>query len=147
MTKIEIYTDGSCNQAEKKGGWAFLIMEDEQVKYKGSGREVDVTNNRCEMLAIINACELLDGREYFEVPHITVFSDSAYIVNAFSCEWISKWLANGWKTSEGTPVINKDLWETMIYYQQKYTLNFQYIKRRSNNHAKMVDDMAKEVTL
>lgn len=141
--RIEIYTDGSCNQSTKNGGWSFLILEEGDIKIKEAGKEEDVTNNQCEMIAVISACKFLDGREYFENPHITLYSDSAYVVNAFVNDWISKWLTNGWKNAEGSNVLNKELWETIIYYQQKYSINFQYIRRRSNHYAKMVDDLAK----
>jgi ribonuclease HI len=143
MVRIEIYTDGSCNQAKKIGGWAFVILEDGELKYKSSKILQDTTNNQCEMLAAINACEFLDSREFFEEPHITVYSDSAYMVNAFIKDWISNWLNNGWKTSLKEPVLNKELWESLIFFQKKYSINFEHIKRRSNRFSKLVDDMAK----
>lgn len=144
MVRVEIYTDGSCNQAQKIGGWAFVILEDGELKYKSSDVVNETTNNQCEMLAAINACEFLDGREFFEDPHVTIYSDSAYMVNAFIKDWISNWLNNGWKTSMKEPVLNKELWESLIFYQKKYNINFEHIKRRSNSFSKLVDDMAKK---
>ncbi len=147
MIRIEIYTDGSCNQAKKTGGSAFIILENGEVKHKNSQSFTETTNNQCEMLAVINACEFLDSREYFEEPHITVYSDSAYMVNAFLKDWISNWLKNGWKTSSKEPVLNRDLWESLIFYQKKYNINFEQIKRRSNKFSKIVDDDAKSAVI
>lgn len=143
MIRIEIYTDGSCNQTKKIGGWAFLVLEDGQLKFSGESSLEDTTSNQCEMIAAIKACELLSTREFFEDIHVTIYSDSAYMVNGFLKDWISKWLQNGWKNSEREPVVNKDLWESLIYYHKKYNINFEHIKRRSSLFSKMVDDKAK----
>lgn len=144
MIKIEIYTDGSCNQAAKTGGWSFLMLENDKVKKKKSGPEVDTTNNQCEMMAAIKAFDELDTLEFFEPISVTVFSDSAYLVNAFNKDWISGWMKNGWLNTYRKPVANKALWEILISFQQKYKAAFVQIPRRSNDFARQVDDMAKK---
>lgn len=144
MIEIEIYTDGSCNQIAKTGGWSFIMLEGGKVKLEKSGSEIDTTNNRCEMLAAIRAFDELETIEFFEPITITIYSDSAYLVNAFNQDWISGWLKNGWVNYSREPVANKELWESLIYFNKKYKSNFIHIKRRSNEIAKRVDDMAKK---
>lgn len=148
MIKIEIYTDGSCTQAKEKGeggpgGWSFLILENGTEKIKKSGSEKNTTNNKCELLGVIKALEELDAIDFFEDIEVTVISDSAYIVNAFADNWISKWNRNGWINSKKEPVANKDYWDKLIPLQKKYNVLMVRIKRRSNKHAIQVDNMAK----
>lgn len=143
MIKIEIYTDGSCNQKAKTGGWSYIMLENGTSKIEKSGSEIDTTNNKCEMLAVINAFEELDKIEFFESTTISVYSDSAYVVNAFNDDWISGWLRNGWLNSYKKPVLNKELWERLIYFYNKYKFNFIQIPRMSNEYAKRVDKMAR----
>lgn len=142
MINIEIYTDGSCTQQTGNGGWAYVILEDGELKFKGSAPEIETTNNKCEMLGIINALEFLSARVFFEPINVTVYSDSAYIVNGFLKDWISTWIKNGWVNTEKKPVANKEYWEALIYYQKKLKVNFINIRRRSNEYAEKVDDMA-----
>lgn len=144
MIKIEIYTDGACNQQEKTGGWSFIILEDNLEKIKRSDSEKDTTNNKMEMTAAIKAFEELDKIEFFDSISVTVFSDSAYLVNGFVQNWISSWMNNGWINSKREPVANKELWECLIEYQKKYKVDFIQIKRRSNQFAVQVDNMAKK---
>jgi ribonuclease HI len=144
MKKIEIYTDGSCNQEAKTGGWSFLMLEDGNIKIKKSGAEVETTNNQMEMMAAIKAFEELDGLKFSDKISVVIFSDSAYLVNAFNQDWISGWLKNGWLNASKKPVVNKEFWETLIVYQAKYRANFVQITRRSNAFAKQVDEMAKK---
>lgn len=141
--KIEIYTDGSCNQETHNGGWAFLVLENDKIKIEKSNEELSTTNNKCEMLAAINSFEELDKLKFIEPINVFLYSDSAYLVNAFNHDWISTWLINGWKNSSNEPVANKEYWEKLIFFQKKYKTNFVQIKRRSNPYAKKVDDMAR----
>lgn len=142
MINIEIYTDGSCTQQTGLGGWAYLILEDGEVKFENNGAEKETTNNKCEMLGIIEALDFLSTRVFFEPVSVTVYSDSAYIVNGFLKDWIGTWMKNGWVNTEKKPVANKELWEHLIFYQKKFNINFVNIKRRSNEYAEKVDDMA-----
>jgi len=147
MINIEIYTDGSCTQQTGDGGWAYLILEDGEIKFKANAPEEETTNNKCEMLGIINALEFLNTRVFFEETTVTVYSDSAYIVNGFVKDWITMWIKNGWVNSEKKPVANKELWEDLIYYQKKLKVNFVNIRRRSNQYAEKVDDMANQAKI
>ncbi len=144
MIEIEIYTDGSCNQAAKTGGWAYILLQDKIIKSKNSGSEIMTTNNKCEMLAVINAFVELDTMELPDLFTVSIYCDSAYVVNAFADNWIGLWMNNGWLTSDKKPVLNKDLWERLIYFIKKYKAAFVQIRRRSNDYAVQVDNMAKK---
>jgi len=146
MINIEIYTDGACSGNPGPGGWSFIMLENGDEKAIKSGLEKETTNNKCEMLAAIKAFEELDNIEFFQDITVSVISDSAYLVNAFNEDWISGWLKNGWLNSAKKPVLNKELWESLIYFQKKYKASFVKIKRRSNDLAIKVDNMAKNPT-
>lgn len=144
MVKIEIYTDGACSGNPGPGGWSFLMLEDGKEKIKKSGTEKETTNNKCEMLAAIKGLEELDNLEFFQETSVSVISDSAYLVNGFVEDWISGWIKNGWLNSEKKPVLNKELWESLILLQKKHKASFIKIKRRSNEFAIQVDNLAKK---
>lgn len=146
MINIEIYTDGACSGNPGPGGWSFIILENGEEKISKSGLEAETTNNKCEMLAAIKAFEELENIEFFQDISVSVISDSAYLVNAFIEDWISGWLNNGWVNSAKKPVLNKELWEVLIHFQKKYNASFVKIKRRSNDLAIKVDNMAKNPT-
>ena len=101
-----IYTDGSCLGNPGPGGWAAIVScKGEQRRL--SGGEARTTNNRMELLGVINGLESLRG------PHIvTIKSDSQYIVNAFNNGWLTSWKKNGWKRTGGE-VKNLDLWQKL----------------------------------
>jgi ribonuclease HI len=147
MIKIEVYTDGSCSGNPGPGGWSFVMLENELEKKRVSGSEVETTNNQMEMMAAIKAFEELEKTEFSEQISVNIISDSAYLVNAFVQDWISGWLKNGWINSRKEPVANKELWESLIHYQKKYSATFTQIKRRSNSYAIIVDAMAKKPLL
>lgn len=103
-----IYTDGACanNQAPggQPGGWACVFVDGPSY----SGADPCTTNNRMELTAAIEALKHTEpGSE------VTIFSDSAYVVNAFLQDWFSGWERRGWKNAKGQPVENPDLWKTL----------------------------------
>lgn len=146
------YTDGSCNQgsyssANTNGGWAFLVAdENNSLVFSEAEFELNTTNNRAEMLAIIKVVEAMSVRGFFDNSDnfLTINCDSAYIVNAFEDGWIDKWKRNGWKNSKGEDVVNQDYWNILIEQKSKYNIRFNKVKRRSNPFAKKVDELARE---
>lgn len=140
---IKIYTDGACNQETKKGGWAFVILQNDKQIMSKKAVEIETTNNKCEMLAAIHGLEEFEKMNLSGVSQLEIVSDSAYMVNGFNLDWISMWNANGWLNSKKEKVANKDLWETLIYYREKHSVMFTQIRRRSDEFAKKVDEMAK----
>ena len=109
------------------GGWGAILMY-EQNKKEISGASKDTTNNIMEITAVIEALKLLK-----EECNVEVYSDSAYVVNAFNQGWIYNWKKNNWKTASKDPVKNKELWEELYSLIQKHTVKFIKVKGHSDN--------------
>lgn len=132
MLTIDVYTDGSLKKIGNKtfGGWSFIVTRDNQELAVDSGGEMDTTNQRMELLAIIKALECVkDIRRSSE--KVIVYSDSAYAINCYLQEWYVTWLANGWRNSSRQEVANKDLWIQIIPFFD----NFWYDFRKVQGHA------------
>lgn len=141
---ITIYTDGACNQKEKIGGWSFSILEDGSEIFTDSGSENNTTNNQCEMLAAIKGMEALDKEQIVCGSNvIKIFSDSAYLVNAFSDDWIGKWTQNNWRNSTGQPVANQEFWQQLMSLQKKHRVEFIHMPR-NNSFSNKVNKLAKK---
>ena len=98
------------------------------IKKEISGGEKDTTNNIMEITAVIEALRILK-REC----EVEVYSDSAYVVNAFNNGWIYNWIKNNWKTASKEPVKNKELWQELYYLTQKHKVTFIKVKGHSDN--------------
>lgn len=127
MKQITIYTDGACSGNPGPGGWGAILMYNE-VSKEISGANKDTTNNIMEITAVLEALKLL--KEQCEVK---VYSDSAYVVNAFNQGWIYNWQKNNWKTASKDPVKNKELWEELYSLVQKHKVEFIKVKGHSDN--------------
>ncbi len=127
MKQVTIYTDGACSCNPGPGGYgAILIYRD--VEKVISGGEKETTNNRMELLAVIKALAAL--RERCEV---TLYSDSAYVVNAVQNEWVFSWFRNGWKTADKKPVKNQELWEVLLSLLSFHKVTFVKVKGHADN--------------
>jgi ribonuclease HI len=126
MAKLFAYTDGACSGNPGPGGWGALLIarEGEAVlrERELSGGEAATTNNRMELLAAISALESLS-----RPSAITVVTDSAYVKNGVS-QWIHGWKRNGWRTADGKPVKNIDLWQRLDAAQASHRVNWEWIK-------------------
>lgn len=112
MKTVVIHTDGGCagNQSETNvGGWGALLEYNENVKTLYGG-ERNTTNNRMEMMAVIEALKILKTKDLY----LEIYSDSAYLVNCFRERWYDKWRLNGWTNASKKPVENRDLWEELL---------------------------------
>ena len=125
--KIKIYTDGACSGNPGKGGWGALIQENDNEK-KLSGSELNTTNNRMELTAVIKALE-----HYDEAREIEVFTDSKYVMQGIT-EWIKNWKNNHWKTSQKKDVKNKDLWVLLDTVSAKHDVKWSWVKGLSLIH-------------
>lgn len=106
--KVRIYTDGACSGNPGPGGWAVVFNTHNDCETL-SGHELETTNNRMELMAVVKACErVLSGK--VRGTSFELFSDSAYVVNAINNDWLHRWQKNGWKTTRGEDIKNKDLW-------------------------------------
>ena len=127
MKSVQLYTDGACSGNPGAGGYGAILI------YKGiekelSGGERETTNNRMEIYAVIAGLRCL--REPCEV---TVYSDSAYTVNAFNEGWIFGWMKNGWKKADKKPVLNAELWQELYSLTQKHKVRFVKVKGHADN--------------
>ena len=102
MKKVVIYTDGACSGNPGPGGYGVILMCG-NVKKELSGGEADTTNNRMELRGPIEALKLLK-----EKCEVEIYSDSSYVVDAFSKGWVYGWKNNGWKRKDG-PLKNPEL--------------------------------------
>ena len=101
-TKLDIYTDGGCVPNPGAGGWGVAVYQDGEEAWSESGGEIETTNNRMELTAIIKALELAHGRPCL------IFTDSMLCVNTLS-QWAKGWKARGWRRADGGQVKNLDL--------------------------------------
>lgn len=127
MHKVELYTDGACSGNPGVGGWgAILIWGEKELVL--SGYDKQTTNNRMEMFAIVEGLRALKTH-----CNVTVYSDSAYVVNAFNEKWIDNWQKNNWKNSQKDKVKNEDLWRLLIMETNKHTVKFVKVKGHADN--------------
>ena len=127
MKEVTIYTDGACSGNPGPGGWGAILMY-EDIKKEISGAQKDTTNNIMEITAVLEALKLLK----FECS-VKVYSDSAYVVNAFNQGWIENWKKNNWRTAGKDPVKNKELWVELDELTQKHKVEFIKVKGHSDN--------------
>jgi ribonuclease HI len=133
MKSINIYTDGACsgNQSEINiGGWG-CILEYGQHKRELYGGELNTTNNRMELYALISGLSALKEAGL----HVRIFSDSAYLVECFRNKWHEKWQINGWKTTAKKPVENQDLWVELLGAVSRHKVEFYRVKGHLNLRA------------
>ena len=131
--KIKIYTDGACSGNPGKGGWGALIQENDNEK-KLSGSELNTTNNRMELTAVIKALD-----HYDEAREIEVFTDSKYVMQGIT-EWIKNWKTNHWKTSQKKDVKNKDLWVLLDSVSAKHDIKWSWVKGHAGDYGNEIAD-------
>ena len=127
MKKITIYTDGACSGNPGVGGWGAVLMYKNSRK-EISGAEENTTNNRMELLAPINALNLLK-----EPCEVELYSDSAYLVNAFKEGWIDNWKTNNWRGADKKEVKNIDLWQEIDRLCSIHKIEFIKVKGHADN--------------
>ena len=118
---IEIYTDGACSGNPGPGGWGALMRYNGHEKELFGG-EAETTNNRMEMMAVIEALGALK-----KSSNVKLYTDSKYVLQGIT-EWLEGWKAKGWKTASKKPVKNKDLWERIDEQVQKHNVEFIWVK-------------------
>lgn len=127
MKEVTIYTDGACSGNPGPGGWGAILMYN-GVQKEISGANKETTNNIMEITAVLEAMKLLK-----EECEVKIYSDSAYVVNAFNQGWIYNWMKNSWRTANKEPVKNKELWEELYSLIQKHKVEFIKVKGHSDN--------------
>jgi ribonuclease HI len=115
LKRVEIFTDGACSGNPGPRGWAAILRYGETEK-EISGFDKHTTNNKMEMMAVIEALKQL------KEPCIArIHRDSQYLKKGITI-WISNWKCNGWRTTDKKPVKNKDLWVVLDKLSQKHEM-------------------------
>ncbi|RCL40278.1 MAG: ribonuclease HI [SAR86 cluster bacterium] len=126
MKDVIIYTDGACRGNPGIGGWGVLMSYQEEFKELYGG-EVDTTNNKMELRAVIEGLNALK-----EPCSIKVFTDSKYVMDGINT-WIHNWKKNNWKTANKKDVKNKDLWIQLDKLVNKHNIAWEWVKGHSGN--------------
>lgn len=122
LKKVDIFTDGACSGNPGPGGWGAILRYGER-EMELSGGEASTTNNRMELTAVIEALKKL------KFPcEVTIYTDSKYVADAFLQGWIWNWMKKGWKKSDGKPVLNPELWQTLWSEIQKHEYKIVWVK-------------------
>lgn len=136
---VVLYTDGACSGNPGAGGWAAILSFKGNEKVLSGGEEM-TTNNRMELMAVIMGLESIKAGQA-----VKVFSDSAYVVNAFNQNWIEGWQRNNWQTSGKSEVLNKELWQRLLSAMKPLTVEFVKVKGHSDNvYNNRCDALARE---
>jgi len=146
---ITIYTDGSCRRngySDNIGAWGFIVYNNDESMYTAAARVENTSNNRCEMTAIIEALKWMIENN---VSDAVICTDSALCFNGIT-QWLEGWKTRGWKKSDKTEVLNKDLWvELDQLIQRRPNVIFQKVKghqndAKNNEIDKLVQGLSKE---
>ena len=122
--KIKIYTDGACAGNPGPGGWGAVIFDKDNNQKNIAGSERNTTNNRMELMAVIEALKKLKQTNL----KITVYTDSKYVVDSIEKKWLFKWEKIKFKNKK-----NVDLWLDFLSLYKKNSIKFNWIKGH-NNH-------------
>lgn len=126
VERVEIFTDGACKGNPGPGGWGVVM------RYKGNerqlyGGEALTTNNRMELMAVIQALEALK-----RPVTIRVTTDSRYVQHGIT-QWIANWKRNGWRTAAKKPVKNSDLWRRLDELVATHEVEWHWVKGHSGH--------------
>lgn len=123
---VHLFTDGACSGNPGPGGWAAILRYEGREK-ELSGGETSTTNNRMELTAIIRGLEALN-----RPCRVMVYSDSRYVVDAINKDWLTDWIARGWRKAatkgRGKPVLNVDLWEQLVKQLERHQVELHWVR-------------------
>ena len=122
MKRVYIYTDGACSGNPGPGGWCAILRYGKAEKVI-SGGEAQTTNNRMELTAVIEALSALK-----EPCEAVVTTDSKYVSDAVTRNWVYEWQARGWKKADKKPALNVELWEKLLPLLETHDVTFLWIK-------------------
>lgn len=122
LTKVEMFTDGACSGNPGPGGWG-TILRSNGIEKEMSGGEANTTNNRMELLAVINGLSALKRK-----CDVTIYTDSQYVVNGITKGWAQSWKENGWRKKDKKPALNADLWDMLINLLSEHEYSFVWLK-------------------
>jgi ribonuclease HI len=126
MSQVEIFTDGACRGNPGPGGWAALLVAGKERK-EVCGAEINTTNNRMELTAVIEALGALKRR-----CAVKLYTDSKYVLQGCT-EWLPGWKARGWRTAAREPVKNQDLWEQLDAAAAAQNIEWHWVRGHSGH--------------
>ena len=133
MKTVEIFTDGACRGNPGPGGWGALLRYGDNERTLCGG-EHETTNNRMELMAVIQGLSALQ-----RACEVTVTSDSTYVLKGIQ-EWMPNWKKRGWKTASKKPVKNVDLWQQLDQLVALHTIDWQWVKGHSGHAENEIAD-------
>jgi ribonuclease HI len=139
--RVELFTDGACLGNPGPGGWGALLRLGPRER-ELSGGEAQTTNNRMELMAAIAGLEALK-----RPCEVVLTTDSQYVKRGVE-EWMARWRANGWRTSDRKPVKNQDLWERMSAALAGHRVTWKWVKGHAGHlENERVDVLARDAAL
>lgn len=135
---VEIFTDGACSGNPGPGGYGAILKSGDRIK-EISGCEKETTNNRMELMAVIEAF-----RQLKKPCRIKVISDSSYVIKGMK-EWLPGWIKKGWVNSRKEPVLNKELWESLYELSSAHQVEWIWIKgHNGHKENERCDELARK---
>ena len=134
---IEIFTDGSSLGNPGPGGYGILMKYGEKQKKLSAGYKL-TTNNRMELMAVIQAIKMLN--DFAKEKEIIIYSDSKYVIHAVEKKWVFGWVKKNFKDKA-----NADLWRVFLNEYSKYNIKFHWVKGHSGHtENEICDKLAKK---
>jgi len=127
LKPVDLFTTGACLGNPGPGGWAALLRYGKREKLL-SGGEPCTTNNRMELRAALEGLLALK-----EPCQVHLHTDSHYLKRAFAEGWVERWQRNGWRTAEGKPVKNQDLWQALLKALEGHRVSFHWVEGHSGH--------------
>lgn len=124
-----IYTDGACTGNPGPGGWGVVVYFTDESTYEIGDAAAQTTNNRMEMQAALAALKFLAANKQSEP--ITLYTDSEYLIKGVT-QWVKGWKKKGWKTAQGKPVLNQDIWENLDQFNTPL-VRWQHVRGHTGN--------------
>ncbi|MGB3836763.1 ribonuclease HI [Castellaniella sp.] len=121
LSHVEIWTDGACKGNPGPGGWGALLRQGKFEKTLHGGEPL-TTNNRMELMAVIQALQALKRR-----CEVTVHTDSVYVQKGMT-QWLANWKRRDWRTADKKPVKNADLWQALDKLAAQHELHWRWVK-------------------
>ena len=138
MDKVTFITDGACSGNPGPGGWCVIIKRNDIVN-EIFGGDVETTNNKMELTAVIKGFENLNN-----ASEVLVKTDSTYVINGIT-KWLPNWKAKGWINSAKKPVANKDLWKQLEYLISDHKVDWLWVKGHSgDDENERADELARK---
>ena len=136
--QVLIYTDGACSGNPGPGGWGAVLISGSHMK-EICGGELESTNNRMELMGAIQALESLK-----KPCAVDLHTDSQYVMKGIS-EWIHNWKRRGWRTADGKPVKNDDLWRRLDEARARHDVKWRWVKGHAGHeHNERADELARQ---